>query len=83
MNYIESTFMYEWFDGTKEIVVANFDSTDRSNNLKQYFKQYMKNYKLLAVKTKTVDKNETYPYFIRMSQKLSNPSHTELLFFVV
>lgn len=83
MSYKESVFVFTWFDGKQETLIANFDDCENSNNLKEYFKTCVQNYKLLKITKKNKIINETYPNFICGGNSISCPTHKELLFFLV
>ncbi len=86
-TFKESIFVYTWFDGTIETIIAHFDNHINSENLKNSFKTFIENYKLMSIKSKPKQHNEIYPYFISIrsnkTDKLVDPNHKELMFFLI
>lgn len=86
-TFNESTFLYTWFDGTTETIIAHFDKGTNSENLKNSFKECVNGYKIMSIKPKPKQNNEIYPYFISITkgkiEKLVDPSSKELIFFLV
>jgi hypothetical protein len=85
--YKESTFVYTWFNGATETIIAHFDNGTNSENLKNSFKECVNSYTLMSVKPKPKQNNEVYPYFISIKngkiEKLVDPISKELIFFLV